>query len=146
MLCIMHSKTTDSKFFQDPPSRIVGIGRVRGEPFIDRQNPIWIDETRANIVYTYRFYFSEMVLFTRISIDDTWDSAKLDPQKLGSTRAVILQLLNSGIWMSQINDQSGIRFPYMASMSPIENDVIRRRLIEHLSYSKFHNYRRTPPY
>lgn len=117
-----HSTASKSRFLKKTPSRVVGLGVV-GQAFFVDAKPLWIDEyDDSGISYPYKFRFSEIYLFADIKIDDSWDSVSLKKEE--QTKAVIKQLVEAGIPLSELNG-----FPAMGSFSSIQNEEAKKRLL-----------------
>lgn len=121
-IIFFHSKGSDSKFLNKPPSSIIGFGVV-GNNFFQDSKPLWIDEKIDNKTYPYKFSFSEFYLFATIPINNDWDSTSLE--KFDATRQIIEKLLASAIPLGDLNG-----FPHMGSYSAIQNDEIKRSLLK----------------
>jgi hypothetical protein len=121
-IIFFHSKGTDSKFVKRPQSCIIGFGVV-GNNFFEDSKPLWIDEKIESKAYPFKFSFSEFYLFADIPVNDDWDSTTLD--KFEITQKIILKLLEAAIPLSDLD-----RFPHMGSYSGIQNQGIKRTLLD----------------
>jgi hypothetical protein len=121
-IVFFHSKGSDSKFIKRPLSCIIGFGVV-GNNFFEDTKPLWIDEKIETKTYPYKFSFSEFYLFASIPVNDDWDSTSLD--KFEVTQQIILKLLEAAIPLSDLDG-----FPHMGSYSGIQNQDIKRTLLD----------------
>ena len=121
-LIFFHSKASDSKFLKKSPSSVIGLGVVGNNFFMDSE-PLWIDEKIDSKKYPYRFSFSEICLFSRIPINDDWDSTTLEKKE--STTAILHKLLENAIPLGELEG-----FPQMSSYSPIKKENVKKVLLE----------------
>ena len=113
-----------SRFLKDKDlsSRVVGFGVV-GNHFFTGTSPLWIEEFEAGqVIYPYRFHFSEIYLFADIPVAGDWDSQSLVKQ--ANTADIIKRLLAAGIPLKELPG-----FPHMQSYSVIKDQAVKETLL-----------------
>lgn len=121
-ILLFHSKGSDSEFFKNSKSCVIGFGVLNGNKY-ESKNLLWIDEFKANkCIYPYKFEFSEIYTFSEIPDPSTWDSQTTNSQE--RTKEVLNTLLSNGIPISSIEG-----FPIMGSYSTILQPSVKEAII-----------------
>jgi hypothetical protein len=119
-----HSSQSESRFLptKELSSRVVGFGVV-GNHFFTGTTPLWIEEFEAGqVIYPYRFHFSEIYLFADIPVGGDWDSQSLAKQ--ATTAELLRRLLAAGIPLKELPN-----FPKMGSYSSIQDGPTKEALL-----------------
>jgi hypothetical protein len=119
-----HSSQSESRFLptKELSSRVVGFGVV-GNHFFTGTTPLWIEEFEAGqVIYPYRFHFSEIYLFADIPVGGDWDSQSLVKQ--ANTAELLRRLLSAGIPLKELPN-----FPKMGSYSSIQDGPTKEALL-----------------
>ena len=119
-----HSSQSESRFLatKELSSRVVGFGVV-GNHFFTGTTPLWIEEFEAGqVIYPYRFHFSEIYLFADIPVGGDWDSQSLAKQ--ANTAELLRRLLAAGIPLKELPN-----FPKMGSYSSIQDGPTKEALL-----------------
>lgn len=119
-----HSSQSESRFLptKELSSRVVGFGVV-GNHFFAGTTPLWIEEFEAGqVIYPYRFHFSEIYLFADIPVGGDWDSQSLAKQ--ATTAELLRRLLAAGIPLKELPN-----FPKMGSYSSIQDGPTKEALL-----------------